>query len=386
LIELAYKLLEKDARVHLIDHTLYDAYRRLHELYRTDEYVTEGDFSERLSRLLTAISQDVQAKYPKDCSPIRLSEPEVTSLIYKHDVARLRDEVLGYLQFKGEVWFLLDNLDKGWPTHGILGDDLIIIRTLMEATRKLEHQLRAKGVPCQTIVFLRNDIFELLVSHTSDRGKEAAASVDWEDPSALKELLRRRLVYSGLPDEVPFEQLWGEICVPDVRGQESDDYLIERSLMRPRGLINSLIACVGFAINRRHERIEADDIQSGLANYSRDLVRDIGLEVRDVIGRYENVLYGFLGKSSLLKLDDVYLALIDSGVEEADWPTVIDTLLWYGFLGCVRPERGVRYIYDVSYNIGMLKAMIEQQPADACRYGINAAFWDGLEIDCEALC
>ena len=293
---------------------------------------------------------------------------------------------MAYLRFKGEVWFLLDNLDKGWPTHGVLADDLVIIRTLMEATRKLEHQLRAKGVPCQTIVFLRNDIFELLVSHTSDRGKEPSARVDWEDPAALKELLRRRLVYSGLPDEAPFEQLWGEICVGDVNGEPSDDYLIERSLMRPRGLLNSLIACIGFAINRRHERVEADDIRSGLANYSRDLVRDISLELRDVIGRYENVLYGFLCKPSLLTLDDVHLVFIDSGVDEADWQTVIDTLLWYGFLGCVRPAGGVRYIYDVSYNIGILRAMIEQQPAGAPRYGINPAFWDGLEIDCGRLC
>ncbi len=36
LIELAYKLLEKDARTHTIDHRLYEPYRRLYELYRTD--------------------------------------------------------------------------------------------------------------------------------------------------------------------------------------------------------------------------------------------------------------------------------------------------------------------------------------------------------------
>jgi len=183
-----------------------------------------------------------------------------------------------------------------------------------------------------------------------------------------------------MPDNLPFEQLWCEICASEVDGNPSDDYLIERSLMRPRGLLNSLMACVGFAINRGHARIEADDVKSGLANYSRDLVRDIGLELRDIMGRYENVLYGFLGKLPRLTMEEIYLTFIDAGIEEADWDGVIDVLIWYGFLGCLRPGKGVSYVYDVGYNISMLKAIINQQPRDSRRYEINPAFWDGLEI------
>lgn len=378
-LELAYKLLEKDADNHLRDHRLYESYRRLYDLYHSDYYISEGDFSERLTKLLSEISQDLRSKYGEETS-IRLSTPEITALIYKHDLQKLRAELLGYLRLKGEVWFLLDNLDKGWPTHGVKFEDLLIIRTLLEATRKMEQMLNSKGVDCRTMIFLRNDIYELLVEETSDRGKESRALVDWEDPRALKELLKRRFVYNGMSKTAEFGELWQAICVPEIDGQHTADYLLERSLMRPRGLLNCLTNCIGYAINRAHTRIEVEDIRFGLSNYSRDLARDIGLEVRDVLGEHEDILYYFLGAPSRITSDQIRLRFIDAGVDENHWDSVTNVLLWYGFLGCGRDDGSSVYIYNVGYDIRILKAMIDRQPEHSERYSINPAFWYGLEI------
>ena len=57
---------------------------------------------------------------------------------------------------KNSLWLLFDNVDKGWPTHGIQGEDLVIIRALLKATRKLERQLRRGDFDCRTLVFLRH--------------------------------------------------------------------------------------------------------------------------------------------------------------------------------------------------------------------------------------
>ena len=54
-LELCYKVLEKDQRAHLHDHILRPKYNALHELYYSDRFVSEGDFAERLLRLLGCV-------------------------------------------------------------------------------------------------------------------------------------------------------------------------------------------------------------------------------------------------------------------------------------------------------------------------------------------
>jgi hypothetical protein len=86
-------------------------------------------------------------------------------------VNKLREQVVEYLRLKKKLYLLFDNLDKGWPTHGLTAPDVAILRALLEATRKLERQLQRREVNCSTLAFLRNDVYELLVSETPDRGK-----------------------------------------------------------------------------------------------------------------------------------------------------------------------------------------------------------------------
>jgi hypothetical protein len=217
LLEICHKILQKDRVAHTRDSRLYEPYRQLARVYDSDEYVAEGDFSERLSGLLQHITDDYQAKYGAEFNR-SLTQQEITELLYKHDVNKLREQVVEYLRLKKLLFLLFDNIDKGWPTHGLSATDVSIVRALLEATRKLERQLQQKDVRCSTLAFLRNDVYELLVSETPDRGKEGHVALDWSDPDLLRELIRRRLVHSGLPDR-PFDDLWQRICVSHVGGR-----------------------------------------------------------------------------------------------------------------------------------------------------------------------
>jgi hypothetical protein len=78
----------------------------------------------------------------------------------------------------------------------------------------------------------------------------------------LRELIRRRLVYSELPDR-PFDDLWQRICVSHVAGEESSQFLIDRCLMRPRALIDLANHFRGFAVNLGHTKMEVSDIEKG---------------------------------------------------------------------------------------------------------------------------
>ena len=179
----------------------------------------------------------------------------------------------------------------------------------MEATRKIERALTRVSITAHTIVFLRNDVFEHLVDSTSDRGKETRSNVDWDDPELLRELLRRRIV-RALPEDqqdANFSTVWTSICVPIIEGEDSAQYLIDRSLMRPRSLLDLIGHCKGYALNLGHSRIEKEDIAKGCSAFSNDLLSELDLEIRDVYPSAEHLLYAFIGAPSTLSRQQLSL-------------------------------------------------------------------------------
>jgi hypothetical protein len=378
LLEICRKLLESDQQRHMRDRRLFEPYSRLAELYASDEYVAEGDFAERMSVLLQRIRDDFEARFP-GAERLRLSDADITQLLYRHDVSRLRTQVLDYLRFKDSAWLLFDNIDKGWPTHGIRPEDLIIIRTLLEAAVKIERELSRRGIDAHTVLFLRNDVFELLVEETPDRGKEAKVGVDWTDPDMLRELVRRRLVFSGMPEGKSFDELWRAVCVGLFRGEETSQFLIDRSLMRPRALLDLINHCRSGAVNLGRARIESDDIEKGLRLYSTDLVREISLEIRDVFPKGEDVLYAFIQAPSRMSQEQLGAALQPLRLSGAEEERLFEILLWYGVLGLVRPDGEAEYIHSLSYDMRLLKGKIRRVEGTA-QFAVNPAFWPALGI------
>jgi hypothetical protein len=372
LLEICYKLLEKDRLPHTRDFRLVLPYRKLAAIYDSDRYVKEGDFSERLSRLLSRLTEDYRAKYGEDANRT-LTQQEITELLYRHDVNTLRDQVVEYLKVKKGLFLLFDNLDKGWPTHGLTVTDIVILRALLEATRKLERQLQRRDIDCKTLAFLRNDVYELLVSETPDRGKEGRVALDWSDPDLLRELIRRRMTYSGLPDR-SFEDLWHSICVSHIEGEESSQYLIDRCLMRPQGLIDLVNHCRGFAVNLSPPRIEVEDLVKGIQAFSSDLVVDIGYEIRDVMPEAENVLYAFIDELQSMPASELNSLLTRGGIASGKVPDIITILLWYGVLGVRRMDGAVTYIYNVNYEMPILKGIIRKLEEEGLVYVVNPAF------------
>jgi hypothetical protein len=378
LLELCHKVLEKDRVPHTRSTELYGPYRRLADLYDADDFVTEGDFSERMSKLIGRISDDYAAKYGTGRDTL-LSSAAVTELLYKHDVARLRDELVEYLRLKGEVYLLFDNVDKGWPAHGLTHTDLVIIRALIEASRKVERHLGQRGIEAHSIVFLRNDVYALLVDETADRGKESTAVLDWTDGDLLREIVRRRLIYSGIKD-TDFFAVWHHVCVSHIDGEESSQYLIDRSLMRPRCLIDLINYCRSSAVNLIHEVIDESDISKGLALYSSDLLLEIDLEIRDVFPQGEDVVYRFYGEAARLSGAHLSKLLAAGHLDAKEHERVRDLLLWYGFLGFVSGDatEDALYIYAVNYDMRLMRGVIAKTVEGERVFEINPAFRPAL--------
>jgi hypothetical protein len=152
-----------------------------------------------------------------------------------------------------------------------------------------------------SIANVRNDVYQLLVEASSDYGKESRVVLDWTDSDLLREVLRRRLVHNSLPPDTAFERVWSEICISHYRGEETSQYLIDRSLMRPRNLIKLLAHCRGFAVGLERARIEEVDFEKGLRAYSLDLITEADQELTDILGSDTNLIYHFIGEGEEFK-------------------------------------------------------------------------------------
>lgn len=380
LLEITYKLLEKDRLAHAFNHLLRDLYIELENTYRIERFSVEGDFSERLLSLSQRIAQEYAQQYG-DIDSTKLTTENVTQLVYRHDVRSLRRQVSAYLEHKGSVWVLFDNLDKGWSTQGVDAVDAMVLRCLIDAGRKVERDMRKDNHLVHCIVFIRNDVYEHLMRQSADYGKEMRATLDWTDPDMLRELLRLRLV-SGLElngQPPTFDTIWPRLCISHYKGEETSSYIIERSLMRPRNVIKMFSHARGFAANLNHDKIDETDLEKGVRAYSQDLLVELDHELTDVFPVSKDLLYHFIDcepQQSFVELKDLITA---AAIETSEVDKIVNFLLYYGILGIKVPSNEVQYIFNVNYDLKMLQMRAARASGGAI-YVVNPAFRPALGI------
>jgi len=376
-LEICYKLLEKDQERHLRDPNLYEDYIALQKLYASP-IVSQGDFSERLLALSQNLSQEYTAAHGTQ-EGVRLTADEVTAFIHSHNIRDLRIQLSRYLRHKEETWILFDNLDKGWAPQGLASGDIVILRCLIDASRRIQREMSRDDQDLHVIVFIRNDVYQLLMDESPDFGKESRASLDWSDDSLLREMLRRRLVQNIGSKDATFDQIWSRVCVSLYKGDETSQYLIDRSLMRPRNLLKLFNSCRGFAVNHQHDRIYADDIEKGLKAYSNDMIVEADQELTDIEPGAKKLIYQFLGENSEFTNDDLTILLDINNIKPEKHAKVIEFLLYYGFLGIKYLDQDTQYIFHVGYDMELLRTRITKN-REAIRYVLNPVFWPALEI------
>jgi len=380
LLEITYKLLEKDQTAHKFNHEIRDLYLELEQTYKTEGYSVEGDFSERLLALSQRIAQDYAQRFG-NTDGTKLSTDQVTQLVYSHDVRLLRRQVSAYLEHKQGVWVLFDNLDKGWSTQGVDAVDAMVLRCLIDAGRKVERDMRKDGHTVHCLVFIRNDVYEHLMRQSADYGKEMRVALDWTDADMLRELLRLRLI-SGLPSgsaKLAFDQIWPQLCISHYKGEETSAYIIERSLMRPRNVIKMFAHAKGFAANLAHQKIQESDLEKGVRAYSQDLLVELDHELTDVFPDSRELLYHFIDAEPQLTGSSLAELIASAGIEASDVQRVIDFLLYYGILGIQDATEQVHYIFGVNYDLKVLQIRAARAGGDAV-YVMNPAFRPALGI------
>jgi hypothetical protein len=357
LMEIAHKVVHNEEQQSYRDVRLRDAYRDLRAKYSSYSLIDseQGDFSERLLALVDDILRRKQSMGRLGTSA------DVTQLIYRQDIRPLNDSIGDYLRLrrKEDIWLLFDNLDKGWPIFEVKSEDILLVKALLGATRKLQRQFQNRLIDLHAVVFLRNDIYDHLILDPADRGKDNAVLLDWNDPEAIMEMVRRRVAQSTGLDE-SFSELWRLFFASHVLGEESFSYIIGRTLMRPREILRFLRDCINVAVNRGHDQVTEDDICQAEGSYSDDALVDLSLELKDLRVEFGNAPYAFIGCWVQFSSGEARNLLLEAGTDEEDLQRVIDLLLWFGFLGIYVSPDEERYSYQFEHNIQKMKSGLRQ--------------------------
>ena len=126
---------------------------------------------------------------------------------------------------------LIDDLDLGWD-NSPLANNLLL--GLLSATTYLE----AVHQNIHPIVFLREDVYELLLRQTqhSDKYRDVER-IRW-DRGQLKTILEHRIIFNfEQSGEATPEDPFYSVFPPTVSTSNTDRWMIERTLSRPRELI-----------------------------------------------------------------------------------------------------------------------------------------------------
>ena len=352
LMEIAHKVVHADRAFSYRDPSLRAAFVEVEKAYGMESVTEQADFSERLLKLV----DDVVAR-TAGASKV-LSTAEVTNLIYTRDIRVLSDALGKYLAKKDGVWLLFDNLDKGWPVFGAKTEDILILRSLLEASRKLERQLEGRDVEFHAVVFIRSEIYERLVRETPDRGKDTAIQLEWDDPEVFREIVRRRIALNTEMESMSFSELWPIFFETHIRGEESFSYIVSRTLMRPRDVVRFLRHCIDVAINRGHEVVSEADILQAEPQFSNDALQELALELGELAGYVPNLPFAFIGKPPYLSLEQLRAVLSQIGVPDVEMETAQDVLLWFGFLGIPDSKHEDRYAYQFQHNLRLMKSTL----------------------------
>lgn len=366
-----YRRLESNSR---FDGRLFGPMREIEEVLEEYGILDPGDFTTRLSRLSIIIAREMRdaARSGKG-----VSVTQVTNMVFRSGISRIRDLVVEHAPSKFPITFLFDNIDKGWPATGVAKEDITIVRLLIETLDKVRSDLAARNRSFQSIVFIRHDIYDLMLDQTPDRGKSGQVSIDWTDRAKLTQVIFKRL-QAGLSDKrSTMLELWHRLFPRKVGDRDSFEYLLDHSLMRPRFLINIIDGAIANAINRGRREVHEVDCIDAIRDHSLTLVDDFGFEMRDVSGISNEILYSFIGIPQLISQVKLVDTLVQSGYTKKTADTVIQLMLWYGLLGVVDDEQVSRYIYDYRYNIKRLQAEVARR-GDGQELVINPALYVGL--------
>lgn len=252
------------------------------------------------------------------------------------------NNLLPYLKIltkRKPIIFLIDELDKGWDASE---EAQAFISGLFQASVTL-NQLSDKF---KVIISLRKELYDNIPLLYEDYQKynDMFEIIEWNRDN-LFELITKRISYS-LPQTKEKDDIekWNTVFTDVIQGESTFNYIINRTLNRPRELIQFCIDSKERAVEIRADKIDINAIITSEVKYSDKRTKDIAMEYKFQYPKILNVFEMFRGKHSIMSRDDLEHLILtafdkSNGIRDCStWLTnqteeFLITVLWQiGFL------------------------------------------------------
>lgn len=286
---------------------------------------------------------------------------ELQRLYKLEEITNLLDD-LNTVCNNRHVLVLVDELDKGWDASE---DAVAFVAGLFQAAISI-NQLTPN---VRVLVSLRKELYDNIPALYEDAQKvrDIIEELEW-DEDRLCELITLRINHSlQNTGKLKPHDAWNTVFAEtlEYRGNKSFNYLIDRTLYRPREIIQFCTEAVSAAIkNREDAPLNYNVISRAEHKYSEDRVKDIAAEYRFQFPGLLSVFETFRGKAYNLTRDELELHCLaistgeivvdDSAKTWADGsePAFMIDMLWrVGFLRAqavgglkARRRRGSEYL------------------------------------------
>ena len=254
---------------------------RLLEIYKGNQEIFEMDFGSRTVYALDSVmSPNGQHSFEEKN---RFAEAALKSLRDYDLNRRLREFAT---TAKITFFVVADDLDKHWDTNTPQSIDLLV--GLLAEIGKMQ---KFFGPHLRVAMFLREDIFNTLAKHDEDLPKRDFLRMRWTE-SNLRHLVAVRLAKKV--GDMSDEEVWLTVFPENVRNIEASQYILARSLPRPRDVLDFCQKAIDQAQINEHTHVTEQDILDGEKQFSDALFFSVSSEFKVQYPNLDEILFEFV--------------------------------------------------------------------------------------------
>lgn len=261
---------------------------------------------------------------------------------------------------QSSYYVLFDELDEDYKNvaETYKGSEYIdLLTSLFKAVQDVKSIFSSPGKGVLPVVFLRDDIYDLLLDPDKNKWKDFEFDLDWP-----KEYIRQMLSYRlskviGCEDG-DFDKIWYSVFSPDSiyyasqkKSADSFTYISRSTHGRPRDYIRYLQVCADMQIHRGGGAIQPDAVRDADKSYSNYLKDELLDEIHGLIPDI-NTIFSIISqiRKWILSTDE-FVAAYDNqyrkgALRTKDAAFVLQTLFYFSVVGNVAKQGAHIFRHD----------------------------------------
>ena len=254
----------------------------LYQYYESNKPELQLDFG---SRLTAALTREYEAA---STGSQGLTNSDTEKALMELRDYRIAPCLRNLAKREGISFYIVaDDLDKQWrpSTQQSIEILLGLLDEAVQLQRFFEDQLKV-------VMFLREDIFDVLAQVDEDLPKRSFWRMEWT-VSNLKHLVAARLAIGADIEDEDDETIWAAVFPETIRGLESSNYILSRTLPRPRDILGFCQAAIDQAQLNGHPSVSAQDILDGEIKFANSFGKSLAAEFKGLYPNLEEVLFEF---------------------------------------------------------------------------------------------